>query len=309
MRQAESSGGPSTIIGAMIVPESSLSVSEPKNSTYAARRIIKYLSRAGAMSGRTASEKERCCAYCQRRFVPAACGKAGAAQKHCSRQCAKAAVKRLVQKICECCGQRFQFRSSGRRNNDKRRFCANPCAARWRMAQPGRTEKSVGPMHSAIRQKWREDTEFRERLTRVFSERMLARNPMMIPGVREKLSVALSGRTFLARGGNGKLTKPQLALHALTALPMEYAIPTKPVLGKFSSLPKSYKVDLADPERKLAVEVDGNSHRTRKWKFLDKRKTSVLNALGWSVLRLLNEEVMANPEAAAQKIVLFTISA
>lgn len=120
--------------------------------------------------------------------------------------------------------------------------------------------------------------------------RTLNNNPL----VRAKTTSALRGRTFLSRGGNGKLTLPQKILAIATGMQMEYAISTSPAKGKFPSLPTSYKVDLAEPQSKLAVEVDGRSHLTKKWKFLDKRKTEVLNYLGWRVVRFSNEEVLAD---------------
>jgi very-short-patch-repair endonuclease len=86
---------------------------------------------------------------------------------------------------------------------------------------------------------------------------------------------------------------------------MEYAIQTRPAVGKFESLPNCYKVDLASPEHKLAIEVDGKTHKLKRWKFLDRRKTAVLNFLGWKVLRFWNEEVSENPRAIAEKIRLY----
>ena len=88
---------------------------------------------------------------------------------------------------------------------------------------------------------------------------------------------------------------------------MEYAIPTKLVKHKFKSLPTCYKVDIADPARRLAIEIDGPSHNTKKWKFLDKRKTEVLNALGWSVLRFSNQRVDSDLEAVLREIREFTV--
>ena len=87
---------------------------------------------------------------------------------------------------------------------------------------------------------------------------------------------------------------------------MEFAIPTKPVRGQFTSLPACYKVDVADPTRKLAIEIDGATHETKKWKFLDKRKTEVLNALGWSVLRFSNQRVDSDLESVLKEIAEFT---
>jgi hypothetical protein len=140
------------------------------------------------------------------------------------------------------------------------------------------------------------------------SARMKANNPTANPEVRKKMSAAMSGRTFLARGGNGKLTPQQERVANSLGLPMEYAIPTKPVKHQFKSLPNAYKVDIADPSRMLAIEIDGRTHNTKKWRFLDKRKTEVLNALGWSVLRFLNQRVDSDLEAVLKEIREFTVS-
>ena len=59
-------------------------------------------------------------------------------------------------------------------------------------------------------------------------------------------------------------------------------------------MPTTYKVDIACPEHMLAIEVDGKTHKTRKWKHLDARKTMVLRHLGWTVLRFWNHEVLGN---------------
>ncbi len=138
---------------------------------------------------------------------------------------------------------------------------------------------------------------------RTAGARMRSNNPMHMPGVKEKMMAKLKGRTFLGRGGNGKTTNQQLALHALLPLMvMEYAIETASVAAQFECLPTTYKVDLADIETKLAVEVDGKSHKSRKWKFLDRRKTEVLNSLGWTVLRFWNGEVDSDIQKCAQMI-------
>jgi leucyl-tRNA synthetase len=89
---------------------------------------------------------------------------------------------------------------------------------------------------------------------------------------------------------------------------MEYAIPTKPVKGQFESLPTNYKVDIADPARRLAIEIDGATHNRKKWRYLDRRKTEVLNALGWSVLRFSNQRVDSDLEGVLREIREFTAS-
>jgi very-short-patch-repair endonuclease len=83
---------------------------------------------------------------------------------------------------------------------------------------------------------------------------------------------------------------------------MELPILTEKVKTNFKSLPPSYKVDIGNQKLKISIEIDGKSHKLKKWKFLDKRKTEVLNSLGWKVLRFWNEEVTTNPQMCIQKI-------
>jgi hypothetical protein len=211
--------------------------------------------------------------------------------------------RKTITKHCEQCGKEFTFKSSGQKNNDKRRFCGTSCAATWRMAQPERKElmKEYMPRMWAASQ-----AAHRGKPNPVASARMKANNPTANPEWRTRMSALMSGRTFLARGGNGKLTPQQEAVANALGLPMEYAISTKAVKHQFKSLPTCYKVDIADPARMLAIEIDGQTHNTKKWKFLDKRKTEVLNALGWSVLRFSNQRVDSNLEAVLREIREFT---
>ena len=117
-----------------------------------------------------------------------------------------------------------------------------------------------------------------------------------------KVKASMQGKTFLSRGGNPKITPEQQTLADILNLPMEHAIATRPARGHFPSLPNCYKVDLASPEHLLAIEVDGNTHKLKKWKFLDQRKTEILNFLGWKVLRFWNEDIRANPQLVAATI-------
>jgi hypothetical protein len=136
---------------------------------------------------------------------------------------------------------------------------------------------------------------------------MKTNNPMWYGDNKERMIKKMKGRTFLSRGGNGEPTKQQLALQSITGLPIEYVIETATVKDLFPSLPHCYKVDLADPSVKLAIEVDGKTHKLKKWRFLDKRKTGVLNSLGWTVVRFWNEEIDENLSLCAE-MVMSTIS-
>jgi very-short-patch-repair endonuclease len=139
------------------------------------------------------------------------------------------------------------------------------------------------------------------------SKRMRENNPMSNMETRQKMINSLRGRTFLSRGGNGEYTKHQMMLHLATGYPMEHPINTSEVKHLFQSVPNSYKVDLAEPSIKLAIEVDGKTHRLKKWKFLDKRKTEILNSLGWTVIRFTNEEVETSLSKCVKKIMSTTL--
>ncbi len=66
-----------------------------------------------------------------------------------------------------------------------------------------------------------------------------------------------------------------------------------------------YIADFAFRKRKVVVEVDGPDHRTALGRWKDRKRTDVLEVLGWRVLRLTNEEVMANELQAADKVRIF----
>ena len=98
----------------------------------------------------------------------------------------------------------------------------------------------------------------------------------------------------IKRGGNGQLLPlPQLALlHALgEGWVAEHPIPTK--MGHRNGIyPNAYKVDIANPKIKLAIELDGGSHGTLERKAQDQKKVECLVRLGWRVLRISNEEAL-----------------
>ena len=97
------------------------------------------------------------------------------------------------------------------------------------------------------------------------------------------------------------MPKPQRMLLDLlgpTWLP-EYTVS----LGKrLKGYPTHYKLDLAWPERRIAVEVDGYSHVALVRRRQDQKKDEKLAALGWLVLRFTNKEVLTSSESVAEKI-------
>lgn len=135
------------------------------------------------------------------------------------------------------------------------------------------------------------------------SARMKARNPMQRPEIVEKMRQTLLEKKHRPRvqGGNGRpLPVPhQMMWDALGPLWCgEFVTITKKALG----LPNAIKSDLALPDVKLAVEIDGLSHNTRKVREKDARKTEFLASLGWTVLRFTNKQVMENLAACVQTV-------
>jgi very-short-patch-repair endonuclease len=60
-----------------------------------------------------------------------------------------------------------------------------------------------------------------------------------------------------------------------------------------------YVADLACREARLVVEIDGSQHADSE---PDRRRDQLLQEQGWSVLRLWNSDVRANPVGAAEAI-------
>ena len=125
---------------------------------------------------------------------------------------------------------------------------------------------------------------------------------------RRRVSESLKkiGHKPKIRGGNGTgYTFAQHQLSYMCNLLMEYVILTAG--SGMAKVPNCYKVDLAEPSVKLAVEVDGPSHNSISRKAADKKKTETLNSLGWCVLRFTNKEVLLGSQQCAEKI-MSTIS-
>lgn len=192
----------------------------------------------------------------------------------------------LVKK-CAFCHSEFQiiYKSAA----DKR-FCNTSCSAKWRMSQPEILAKihtkEVAEKRGRSKSLW-----WKTDAANVERQRIAALNPMTNPESRRKCSETLKriGHKPKLRGGNGKgVTVPQsILMERLTGnWAVEFAISLGP---KKDGYPTCYKVDLVDLERKIAIEVDGSSHYSRKDQ--DAKKDEMLNSLGWTVVRVWNKEI------------------
>jgi hypothetical protein len=132
----------------------------------------------------------------------------------------------------------------------------------------------------------------------ISSKRMKINNPMNDIETRKKVSNTLKDRCHKPPiiGGNGRgLTKWQkILLDELLLIDetfvAEYIIKTKE-FNQNKIYPNHYKIDIASEKYKLAIEVDGHTHKSNKIKLCDQKKTHILNLSGWTVLRFWNTQI------------------
>ncbi|TGQ51792.1 endonuclease domain-containing protein [Mesorhizobium sp. M1C.F.Ca.ET.193.01.1.1] len=65
-----------------------------------------------------------------------------------------------------------------------------------------------------------------------------------------------------------------------------------------------YIVDLACPNKKLIVELDGSQHARAEASASDAARTAKLEALGWTILRFWNDDVIRDIDNVCQHIVI-----
>ena len=63
-----------------------------------------------------------------------------------------------------------------------------------------------------------------------------------------------------------------------------------------------FVMDFYCPERKLAVEVDGDSHFLEGKELYDKEREEYINSFGIKILRFTNSEVFKSLESVVEKI-------
>ncbi|ESY25270.1 DUF559 domain-containing protein [Mesorhizobium sp. LNJC394B00] len=65
-----------------------------------------------------------------------------------------------------------------------------------------------------------------------------------------------------------------------------------------------YIVDFACPIKKLIVELDGSQHAQAEASASDAARTAKLEALGWTILRFWNDDVIRDIDNVCQHIVI-----
>lgn len=191
---------------------------------------------------------------------------------------------------CDCCEIVFV-----QRKNWMARFCSPRCSTLWWQRQPTFRAKiytkSSAEKAGAARKAWLSSDSPKAKAE---IERIRALNPATNPEVQAKISAKLReiGHRPPIRGGNGSPPPiPQALLHSALgpAWTMEFVVKT----GKRSEgLPHHYKIDIANPEMMVAIEVDGLSHSAIARQHQDQRKDSFLISAGWKVLRFSNRAIL-----------------
>ncbi len=123
-------------------------------------------------------------------------------------------------------------------------------------------------------------------------QRMRENNPMSDLNTRQKMKDTLRriGHKPKVRGGNGTgLVNSQKILSNALNWKTEFAVATK--MPRDSGYPTCYKLDLAHPELKIGIEIDGNSHRLLDRKCQDLIKVKFLKSMGWTILRYSNKQI------------------
>lgn len=113
---------------------------------------------------------------------------------------------------------------------------------------------------------------------------------MRDPFIRKKhLEGLKTARKHKMVGANGCEVTEIIKKWSNCLLPLgyirEYPIKTKGH-GTNNKVPSNYKADFANIEKKIVVEIDGPDHNTTICKNRDRKKTEVLEALGWKVIRI-----------------------
>lgn len=153
-------------------------------------------------------------------------------------------------------------------------------------------------VHKRAMAKRSENQDYRDYL----SNRMKAKNPMSSDASRSAmrgkvLSLQQSGELLpfgnqRKHGNGGAPTEAEATfLQTFPQALFNHAVS----LGD-GERPFHYKIDAAFVEQKIAVEIDGTSHVGREE--ADRRKDARLSRIGWTVLRMTNEDVLSGKFAS-----------
>lgn len=211
------------------------------------------------------------------------------------------AVKRSVTN-CAFCGSSFVMKK-GQIERQKNRnqllfFCGKACSMSHR-------HRNNSVFRSALAESAKS-----HRLViteRILAAKAKASEPEAIEKMRRAL-IEIGHRPMVRRGNGQGLTSPQSMLWVdLYQVKGDDWVPEYVVLtsrDRKDGYPAHYKIDLACPLLMIAVEVDGSSHRAKKIKARDEKKSELLKSMGWKVVRFKNEEILSDSAHCARAVYL-----
>lgn len=186
------------------------------------------------------------------------------------------------------------FRSLQNYNNTGRAYCCQECATEYK-------KKLLKESTTKYFEKNRDNPDFWKK----------RKNPMRNKKSRELISLKckLSGRkpTELKKGEKPKAQKvlyDTLIKYYPRGWEYEYSIKFSDK-EKLETNKRGYRIDIANPLAKIAIEVDGTTHFTDEGKIKDKEKNAFLLANKWSIIRFRNDIVLKRPEECVSKIIKF----
>lgn len=228
------------------------------------------------------------CPGCGTDFHPRTSG-----QQHCSKACWYK-MFRAPEVPCQVCGILFH----ARHGNKRQQCCSQACRNR-RMSQTRKGKRPDAALHALA---------LPAAQAKLQAYLHSPRNPLLTLSSRRKAQdrLAAQGYGHFFHGGNQPLTTPQQLLANRLGWPTEVTVRLNTLPGRARSRreratrPYRYCLDLAEETLKIAVEVDGQSHGSRRNH--DQCRDAKLCALGWTVLRFTNRQVLTDLESVLAQI-------
>lgn len=202
------------------------------------------------------------------------------------------------EKFCKRCGKELHMY---KRNSV---FCSRDCLEQY-MHDSEEWKKNTSNWAS---ERFKDD-DYRNKMAKVFSERMKTNNPIYKHNVIEKIKETKLKHNFIGwvgeRGGNGSMSPAEkVAYEILNPLGFEYnkAISVDKLRKEYpeENYPINYKPDFV--YNKLCIEIDGETHKRISQKLLDKKKTKCLELMGYTVMRFSNDFVINHTQKFIEEI-------
>lgn len=166
-----------------------------------------------------------------------------------------------------------------------RAYCSTECSSAFLRANSSITMAATNRKHAAARMKDRNPMHSESSVLKMVATKTINGTYRKPPKVR---------------GGNGKISVVQEKLAKALGWEMEHVVVVG--MGRGNGYPTHYKIDIAEPDVMIAIEVDGHSHNNRAGRERDARKDAKLKELGWQVMRFTNRQVIEDVEACVDAV-------